>query len=225
MQDLGQHLHRDLPREAGQQPGRLLISSRQAPVQCRADVLEGPQPPPGGVHRGDGLHGGAAGGSNAPHPGPGQPASYQLPGRVLTNGRIQVNPASQFPQHVGSRPPIAAQAHFGGRSQGQQGPVGVDVPRHLADPAAGRVPQGQVQACRAGHSHHRGWRIFTSPHFSPGGAIMAQEFFPQRVLASEGRSGDYVRASMCALRGKGQARARPAQSVPASPVNGANLRY
>ena len=53
-----------------------------------------------------------------------------------------------------------------------------------------------------------------SPHFSPGGAIMAQEFYPQRVLASEGRSGDYVRASMCALRGKGQARARPAPSVP-----------
>ena len=53
-----------------------------------------------------------------------------------------------------------------------------------------------------------------SPHFSPGGAIMAQEFFPQRVLASEGRSGDTIRASMCALRGKGQARARPAQSVP-----------
>ena len=53
-----------------------------------------------------------------------------------------------------------------------------------------------------------------SPHFSPGGAIMAQEFSPQRVLASEGRSGDTIRASMCALRGKGQARARPAQSVP-----------
>ena len=53
----------------------------------------------------------------------------------------------------------------------------------------------------------------TSPHFSPGGAIMAAEFFPQRVLASEERSGFYGRASMCALRGKGQARARPAQSV------------
>ena len=43
---------------------------------------------------------------------------------------------------------------------------------------------------------------------------MAQEFFPQRVLASEERSGFYGRASMCALRGKGQARARPAHSVP-----------
>ena len=64
--------------------------------------------------------------------------------------------------------------------------------------------------------------ITTSPHFSPGGAIMAQEFFPQRALASEERSGDYVQASMCALRGKGQARSRPAQSVVASPLHGAN---
>ena len=62
---------------------------------------------------------------------------------------------------------------------------------------------------RIGRSYHPGaalWRkvqgsrhlsgvileIWVSPHFSPGGAIMAQEFFPQRVLASEGRSGDYV---------------------------------
>ena len=44
----------------------------------------------------------------------------------------------------------------------------------------------------------------SSPHFSPGGVMMAQEFFPQRVLASEERSGHYVRASMCVLRGKGQ---------------------
>ena len=43
---------------------------------------------------------------------------------------------------------------------------------------------------------------------------LAQAFSPQRVLASEERSGHYGRASMCALRGKGQARARPAQSVP-----------
>ena len=61
-----------------------------------------------------------------------------------------------------------------------------------------------------------------NPHFSPGGVVMAQEFFPQRVLATEGRSGHYVRGSMCALRGKGQARARPAQSVLASPLNKAN---
>ena len=38
---------------------------------------------------------------------------------------------------------------------------------------------------------------------------MAQEFFPQRVLASEERSGHYGRASMDALRGKGQARGAP----------------
>ena len=61
-----------------------------------------------------------------------------------------------------------------------------------------------------------------NPHFSPGGVIVAQEFFPQGVLASEERSGFYVRASMCALRGKGQARARPAQSVAAGPLNGTN---
>ena len=60
------------------------------------------------------------------------------------------------------------------------------------------------------------------PHFSPGDVIMAQEFFPQRVLASEERSRNYGRGSMCALRGKGPARARPAPSVPASPYHGAN---
>ncbi len=36
---------------------------------------------------------------------------------------------------------------------------------------------------------------------------------PQRVLGSEERSGHYGRASMDALRGKGQARARPAPCV------------
>ena len=35
--------------------------------------------------------------------------------------------------------------------------------------------------------------------------MMAQEFSPQRVLGSEERSGHYGRASMYALRGKGQA--------------------
>ena len=52
------------------------------------------------------------------------------------------------------------------------------------------------------------------PHFSPGGVTMAQDFCLQRVLASEERSGHYGRGSMCALKGKRQARARPAQSVP-----------
>ena len=61
-----------------------------------------------------------------------------------------------------------------------------------------------------------------SPHFSPGGVMMAQEFFPQCVLASEERSGFYGRASMCALRGKGQARARPAPSVLACPHKKSN---
>ena len=57
------------------------------------------------------------------------------------------------------------------------------------------------------------------PHFSPGGAIMAQAFFPQRVLGSEERSGHYGRACMDALRGKGQARARPAPCVTARRTN------
>ena len=52
--------------------------------------------------------------------------------------------------------------------------------------------------------------------------MMAQDFFLQRVLATEDRSGHYVRGSMCALKGKRPARARPAPSVPASPQNRAN---
>ena len=44
---------------------------------------------------------------------------------------------------------------------------------------------------------------WASSHFSLGGVTMAQEFFPQRVLVSEERSGHYGRGSMCALRGKG----------------------
>ena len=55
-------------------------------------------------------------------------------------------------------------------------------------------------------------------HFSPGGCvIMAQEFSPQRVLASEERSGDYVRrGSMCAL--KGMERNKPDLRAPTSAV-------
>ena len=64
--------------------------------------------------------------------------------------------------------------------------------------------------------------IRASPYFSPGGVIMAQEFSPQRVLVTEERSGHYGRGSTCALRGKGQARARPAPSVPTSPLHKAN---
>ena len=52
-----------------------------------------------------------------------------------------------------------------------------------------------------------------SPHFSPGGMIMAQDFFLQRVLATEERSGFYGRGSMCALEEKRPARACPAPSV------------
>ena len=42
---------------------------------------------------------------------------------------------------------------------------------------------------------------------------MAQDFFLQRVLATEERSGFYGRGSMCALEEKRQARACPAPSV------------
>ena len=56
-----------------------------------------------------------------------------------------------------------------------------------------------------------------SPHFSPGGVTMAQDFSLQRVLVTEERSGHYGRGSMCALKGKKPARVRPAPSVPARP--------
>ena len=93
--------------------------------------------------------------------------------------------------------------------------------------AAGSHPVGGNSSGQAEGEPWRRSRLIqvgemASPHFSPGGVMMAQEFSPQRVLASEEHSGDYVRASMCALRGKGQARARPAQSVVASPSNSTN---
>ncbi len=62
----------------------------------------------------------------------------------------------------------------------------------------------------------------TSPHFSPGGMIMAQDFSLQGVLATEERSGHYARGSMCALKGKRQARACPALSVTREPYHEAN---
>ena len=48
---------------------------------------------------------------------------------------------------------------------------------------------------------------------------MAQDFFLQRVLATEERSGYYGRGSMCALEEKRQARACPAPSCFACPCN------
>jgi len=42
---------------------------------------------------------------------------------------------------------------------------------------------------------------------------MAQDYSLQRVLAIEERNGRYGRASTCALRGKGPARACPAPCV------------
>ena len=51
---------------------------------------------------------------------------------------------------------------------------------------------------------------------------MVQDFSLQRVLATEERSGHYARGSMCALKGKRQARACPAPSVPICPQNRTN---
>ena len=55
-----------------------------------------------------------------------------------------------------------------------------------------------------------------STHFSPGGVIMAPDFSLQRVLVTEERSRNYVQGSMCALKGKRQARVRPTPCVTAS---------
>ena len=96
----------------------------------------------------------------------------------------------------------------------------------LQDLAA--LPGNRFEALKGDRKGQYGIRVNDQPAFLTRGlhssqeCNLAQEFSPQRVLASEERSGDYVRASMCALRGKGQARARPAQSVAASPLNGAN---
>ena len=54
---------------------------------------------------------------------------------------------------------------------------------------------------------------------------MAQELFPQRVLATEERSGFYGRGSMCALKGKRPARACPAPSVTPKPFTWSLSRY
>ena len=75
-----------------------------------------------------------------------------------------------------------------------------------------------IRQILAGKTAAKGSRL-VNPPFSPGGVTMAPDVFLQRVLASEERSGHYVRGSMCALKGKRQARARPAPSVPARPQN------
>ena len=51
---------------------------------------------------------------------------------------------------------------------------------------------------------------------------MAQDFSLQRVLVTEERSGHYGRGSMCALEGKRQARACPAQSDCFAPLKKTN---
>lgn len=50
---------------------------------------------------------------------------------------------------------------------------------------------------------------------------MARDFVLQRMLATKERSGHYGR-SMCALKGKGQARAHPAPCVTARSQNWSN---
>ena len=51
-----------------------------------------------------------------------------------------------------------------------------------------------------------------SPHFSPGAVMIAEDFGPVRVLATESIAG-YGRGSTCAHGAKRPARARPAQSA------------
>ena len=51
---------------------------------------------------------------------------------------------------------------------------------------------------------------------------MAPDFVLQRVLATEERSRNYVRGSMCTLKGKRQSRAHPAQCIHASLENRSN---
>ena len=76
----------------------------------------------------------------------------------------------------------------------------------------------EEQPKEKGSTHHPlAAALRASPHFSPGGMIMAQDFFLQRVLATEERSGFYGRGSMCALEEKRPARACPAQSVCIAP--------
>ena len=64
-----------------------------------------------------------------------------------------------------------------------------------------------------------GWGGLRQPAFLTRGlhssqeCNLAQDFPLQRVLVTEGRSRNYGRGSMCALKGKRQARARPAPSV------------
>ena len=126
-----------------------------------------------------------------------------LPLGVAKRGRV----VQAIAHDGGVGGPVEGQGHLvGGRSQG----VLDDLP---GDGIDGGLPS------RSGvGSHVRS----PNPHFSSGGVPMAQDFFLQRVLASEGRSGFYVRGSMCALKEKRQARARPAPSVPACRQNKAN---
>ncbi len=62
--------------------------------------------------------------------------------------------------------------------------------------------------------------MVASPHFSPGGMIMAPEFFPQRVLASEERSGDTISSEHVRAEGK-----RTSQGVPSAVCSRKSLKW
>ena len=70
-----------------------------------------------------------------------------------------------------------------------------------------------------------------SPHFSPGGCTLLKSATWRRNFSlgacsrAKSVAVTTVRASMCALRGKGQARARPAQSVSAELLIQGQSRY
>ena len=190
------------------------IGTPQKYLQAHRDILQGRfVPPAAGPSIGPAAH--------LPRGGFGQPRGA-LGGGLLGPGRERV-PDPRL-RHRSGLPDRQTGGHrrfsaLDGSAGGGWGPIaGMRGGQSLPD----RAPR------RGGGRGGPGGRLLplglqpASPHFSPGGVIMAQEFFPQRVLASEERSGHYVRGSMCALREKGQARARPAPSVAAIPSNGAN---
>ena len=76
----------------------------------------------------------------------------------------------------------------------------------------------------AGKTAAKGSRL-VNPSFSPGGVTMAPDVFLQRVLASEERSGHYVRGSMCALIGKKTSQSTPSALCSRAPSKQDPLRY
>ena len=136
---------------------------------------------------------------------------------VTEHQPVRVNrPGDAYDASDPARYPSFSEALPGGLPATKHGASGV---RRRTSGADAALPS----MCGLSHSLSKRAPNFPLTRISHRGDVtMAQAFFPQRVLASEERSGHYVRGSMWALRGKGQASARPAPSVPTSPLNGAN---